>query len=65
MNESCPVCTRDPRTPYVVKDSRGHVVQGCVDKCHGSHLILDAYASWYNRKEAKAIRANLKKMRCK
>jgi hypothetical protein len=62
---TCPICTRPANSPYVRKDARGHVIEGCVDACHGKHLVIDAYSSWWHRKEAKAIRARLKKMRCK
>ncbi len=65
MTETCPVCTRDVRMPYYRKDARGKVIVGCVDASHGEHLLDSEYRRWWMRKEAKAIRRDLKKMRCK
>lgn len=55
----CPICVNSIYRPYRVKDARGKVIQGCVHPCHDDHLVGES-RSWSLRKEAKAIRKEIK-----
>jgi len=62
--QTCNTCTREAHTPFHVVDAQGKTIMGCVDACHADHLVpATAYSRWFNRPEAKRIRAADRKRR--
>lgn len=59
---TCNTCVRPVNAPWRVWNPRGQVIQGCVDACHGGHLVTSESRRWHERPEAKKIRAALKRM---
>ena len=51
----CPTCCRDHFSPHRVYDTRGKVVEGCVDACHTGQLYGES-AFWHARPAAVSIR---------
>lgn len=53
---TCSTCTRPVESPYR-RIVDGHIVEGCIDACHGEHLTptTNSYA-WHFRRAAKAFR---------
>ena len=58
--KTCPTCCNPADRPFHRCDDRGRTIHGCVDACHGEYLIINEYSRWWNRREAKAIRAAAK-----
>lgn len=61
---TCNTCGKPVSAPYRVFDTKGAVIQGCVDSCHTEHLLsCTASLRWALRTEAKEIQRAAKKFR--
>lgn len=53
----CKTCCRPFYSPFRRYDKRGKVTEGCIDACHGTHLIRPSEsARWHDSKLAKDLR---------
>lgn len=58
VRKQCPTCCNPVAAPYRRIGPDGRYTEGCVDACHGPHLVRPSGSyDWHMRKEAKAVRA--------
>ena len=61
MLETCNICGRMKSHPLRVYDSKGKVIEGCVDKFHEGEIISPSESAlWHYRKRSQKIRLLLK-----